>query len=90
MSYSNTKPHMPFVARTDWTSESLLENGGNYVTCARALLDFVMDDSDMATEQMWGIYHLICMAEQTIEAAQDAFIKGRRDPQSPDEEAGGS
>jgi len=80
MSYSNTKPHMPFVVREGLTSEALMEDSGNYLTCARALLDFVMEDSAIATEQMWGVYHLICMTERTIEAAQDAFIKERNQP----------
>ena len=65
--------HLPCIPRGDLPAIKMLDEGSSILTSARALLDGLLLDSTVATDQMWGTYHLISLAEQTIEAAQEKF-----------------
>ncbi|PSD28039.1 hypothetical protein C7E18_04805 [Stenotrophomonas maltophilia] len=76
MSANKKAPAVPYVVMEEGPSRSLVDQGSCYLTSARALMDFVMEDLNVATDQMWGVYHLLCLAEKTIEAAQIVIAKG--------------
>ncbi|HHC8921400.1 TPA: hypothetical protein ACN3MR_002868 [Stenotrophomonas maltophilia] len=75
MSANKKAPAVPYVVMEEGPSGSLVDQGSHYLTSARALLDYVMEDGQVATDQMWGVYHLLCLAEKTIEAAQIVIAK---------------
>lgn len=62
------RPPLPFTCRTDLSAVCLVEFSSNYVTSARSLLDDMFDGD--TKDSLFGVYHVVCLAEATIEAAQ--------------------
>ncbi|KAK6697383.1 hypothetical protein SNK04_014135 [Fusarium graminearum] len=55
MSANKKAPAVPYVVMEEGPGRSLVDQGSCYLTSARALMDFVMEDLNVATDQMWGL-----------------------------------
>lgn len=77
---SSTRPHLPFIFRQEMKGTELVDFASNYITSARALMDAAICSS--TTDETFGIYHVVCMAEAAIEAAQEKldaeYVEGKR------------
>lgn len=62
------RPHLPFVTRTDLSGTELVDAASNYITSARAMIEIDFDEK--TSDQTYGIFHVMCLAEATIEGAQ--------------------
>lgn len=67
------RPTIPFTFRNDMTGIQLVSFASNYITSARAMMDVAFNET--TSDETFGLYHLICMAEAVIEGAEDRLDK---------------
>lgn len=70
------RPTLPFTCRTELSAVSLVEFSSNYITSARSLLDGMFDGS--TNDSLFGVYHVVCLAEATVEAAHQRLDQDGR------------
>lgn len=74
------RPALPFNCRKDMSGLELVNFASNYITSARAMFDASFDGN--TSDEAFGIYHLVCLAEAVIESAQEQldneFAQGKK------------
>lgn len=73
MSEQLGKPKLPYGVRIGEPASQLLSHGHGYLMGVRALLENELRGQDSPSDQMWGIFNLLCLSEEMIQGAQEGL-----------------